>query len=259
MFVSRETRRSFEGELVQPSAIFQRTESGRLEIQLKMEGLTQSERLVLIVADGKDPLSELKKKLKGLESVRVERAIKRLSEKRLIFEVLMTPDEVASEDLDPVAVDRFLQQDPLDPVTIVSFDAEYEYEAGSISSNGARGTSLPFTASLIASGYAHSNDGRVDMRSERIPTAASSLSEAPFIANVDFYIPLEKSQVETLMFADVMSSADRMQVFTNRLEHKGRPAGLHSDAVGSRHFAWVFLMAAGLILIVVSLSLKFIH
>ena len=62
------------------SSIYQRTDAGCLEIQLKKQGLTQSERLILMNIDV----------------------------------------------LDAVQIERFLHQEPLDPVTILSFDVDYD-------------------------------------------------------------------------------------------------------------------------------------
>ena len=117
------------------SAIYQRTDAGRMEIQLKKEGLTQSERLVLIVVDGRAPLSELGDKFKGLESSRIRRAIEKLAGKQLIFEVLLPGTSVKNDVVDAGMIDRFLEQDPLDPVTVVSFDADYEYVEGQFGNN----------------------------------------------------------------------------------------------------------------------------
>jgi len=72
----------------QDAAIFQRTDLGRLEIREKTHGLTQSERLVLIIADGVSSYSILRVKLKSLVKERFDRALKSLCSKGLLYEVL---------------------------------------------------------------------------------------------------------------------------------------------------------------------------
>ena len=62
------------------SSIYQRTDAGRFEIQLKKQGLTQSERLILIVVDGQASLLELSENLKGLEVVELVELLSGLRE-----------------------------------------------------------------------------------------------------------------------------------------------------------------------------------
>lgn len=102
-----------------PSLIFQRTHSGREEIRQKQHGLTQSERLVLIMIDGVANLSEVRSKLPVLTDERFGRAIRTLQEKELIVEVFLPVEGQDADEIEKTVIDRFLQQDPLDPVTIL--------------------------------------------------------------------------------------------------------------------------------------------
>ena len=109
-----------------PSIIFQRTHAGRDEIQQKSHGLTQSERLVLIMVDGASTYREVRNKLPVLTEERFERALSNLQKKELILEVFMPIEGQAAEELERTVIDRFLQQDPMDPVTIILRDPEDE-------------------------------------------------------------------------------------------------------------------------------------
>src|SRR4051794_19894322 len=101
--------------LFEPSSIFQRTENGRAEILQKSHGLTQSERRVLITIDGVAAYADLLKKMSSLAEARIERAISTLLGRNLVYEVLMPLAGQQAEEIEQVIIDRFLQQDPLDP------------------------------------------------------------------------------------------------------------------------------------------------
>ncbi len=109
------------------AAIFQRTDSGRDTIKTKAVKLTQSERLLLIIIDGATPYGVLRQEVWALSAERFDRALRTLLKEGLIFEVLFPVQNQPVEELDSTVVDRFLQQDPLDPVTIISFDPEDEF------------------------------------------------------------------------------------------------------------------------------------
>jgi hypothetical protein len=111
---------------VDTSLIFQRTHTGREEIHEKRHGLTQSERLVLIMVDGVTPYSDVRKKLPVLRDERFARAFNTLIKKELIVEVFMPVPDQSPEAVERSIIDRFLQQDPLDPVTIIIHDVEEE-------------------------------------------------------------------------------------------------------------------------------------
>lgn len=111
-----------------PSLIFQRTHTGREEIRQKQHGLTQSERLVLIMIDGVANLSEVRSKLPVLTDERFSRAIRTLQEKELIVEVFLPVEGQDADEIEKTVIDRFLQQDPLDPVTILLHDRDDEFD-----------------------------------------------------------------------------------------------------------------------------------
>lgn len=235
-----------------PTAIYQRTDAGRIEIQLKKQGLTQSERLVLIVVDGRVPLVELGEKLKGLESSRIGRAIERLLSKQLIFEVLLPGSSVKVDVVDSVLIDRFLQQDPLDPVTIVSFDADYEYEeSGLVNATVCDVTSIS------------QNDGsRVggEVRSSRqsIHEPVLMASGEPFLG-VDFYIPLAKNGSKQA----IMSSTHPVKSLFRYGSHLVASLKSEGFRLGSRfHFfqlVWRLLVTVGIALVFLSIGEKISH
>ncbi|WP_420475397.1 hypothetical protein [Noviherbaspirillum sp. ST9] len=112
--------------MTDPATIFQRTHSGREEIHKKSHGLTQSERLVLIMVDGVSSYKEIRAKLPVLTDDRFARALQKLQAKDLVLEVFMPLDGQAPDELERTVIDRFLQQDPMDPVTVILRDPEDE-------------------------------------------------------------------------------------------------------------------------------------
>lgn len=125
-----------------PSIVFQRTQAGRDEIRQKSHGLTQSERLVLIMIDGVTDYQGVRRKVFALTDQRFERALTKLQAKELVLEVFMPLEGQAPEELEGEVVERFLQQDPLDPVTIIVHDPEEELEGMA---------DLPFASTMPAS------------------------------------------------------------------------------------------------------------
>jgi hypothetical protein len=112
--------------------IFQRTQAGRDEIYQKSHGLTQSERLVLIMIDGVGSYQAVRNKLPVLADQRFDRVMKKLQEKELISEVFLPLANQAVDELEPAIIDRFLQQDPLDPVTIILIDPDEYLDASTV-------------------------------------------------------------------------------------------------------------------------------
>lgn len=130
-------------------SLFERTAAGWQEIKCKSHGLTQSERLVLILIDGKSTAGEVRTKAPSLKPLRFEAAIKKLCEMGLIIEQLLKPDESAvlmewPEPPTPDEVQRFLEQDKLDPVSVVLQDfAEEVVDEGLAPSSPLRPISAP--------------------------------------------------------------------------------------------------------------------
>jgi hypothetical protein len=115
------------------TTIYQRTPAGRDEIHHKQAGLTQSERQVLIMIDGVMPYQGVRSKLSALSDERFERAVRALLKKELIGEVFLPIAGQEAEQIETFIVDRFLQQEPTDPVTIISYDPEEDF--GDLSSD----------------------------------------------------------------------------------------------------------------------------
>lgn len=145
--------------MIDLSLIFQRTQAGRDEIQQKSHGLTQSERLLLIMVDGTSPTHAVRSKLPVLTDERFYRALGNLQRKELITEVLLPLAGQSPDELEPTIIDRFLQQDPLDPVTIILLDPD-EYldessaqpispESSNVSQVPSREVQVPLTAADI--------------------------------------------------------------------------------------------------------------
>lgn len=111
-----------------PAIVFHRTQAGKDEIQQKSHGLTQSERLVLIMVDGVSTYEQVRSKLPVLANDRFSRAVGKLQAKELILEVFLPVEGQAPEEIERTVIDRFLQQDPLDPVTIIMRDPDEELE-----------------------------------------------------------------------------------------------------------------------------------
>jgi hypothetical protein len=116
------------------TVVFQRTELGREEIYNKKKGLTQSERLVLIMVDGTSAYAQLQVKLKSLVKARIERALHTLIDKGLILEVLFADVSYQQPEVEKAVVDKFLLQEAFDPVTVMSFDPEEDYGGSSTDS-----------------------------------------------------------------------------------------------------------------------------
>lgn len=111
-----------------PAIVFHRTQAGKDEIQQKSHGLTQSERLVLIMVDGVSTYKQVRSKLPVLADDRFSRAVHKLQAKELILEVFLPVEGQEPEEIERTVIDRFLQQDPLDPVTIIMRDPDDELE-----------------------------------------------------------------------------------------------------------------------------------
>ncbi|CAN5374611.1 hypothetical protein BH09PSE6_BH09PSE6_27090 [soil metagenome] len=103
------------------SRMFGRTVPGTQEILNKSGRLTQSERLVLIVLGDQIEFDQLLSKLPALARDRVERALGRLLELELAYEVLVVESASPRGRTIPVkALQAFLSQSDSDPVTIMA-------------------------------------------------------------------------------------------------------------------------------------------
>ena len=106
------------------SMMYRRTDRGVREVYEKSHQFTQSERLILILLDGRLNVAGLKTRLPSLNDERIERALRKLQEASLVEPISyeagkgngsVSPDTTP---LEPEAVAQFLEQTDLDPVTV---------------------------------------------------------------------------------------------------------------------------------------------
>jgi hypothetical protein len=93
----------------------QRTSKGEGEIRRKSHSLTQSQRLILAAVDGVSQIAELQRRLGGMAKRRFTLAVADLTARGLVEEA---KNPVVPDKLDLRLVERFVRQDPLDPITI---------------------------------------------------------------------------------------------------------------------------------------------
>jgi hypothetical protein len=125
--------------------VYRRTDRGLREVYEKSHQFTQSERLVLILLDGRLTVAGLRTRLPSLDNERIERTIVKLEEAGLVEpsgagEDLQSParaEEVMR--LEPDVVVNFLEQNQLDPVTgAVGDDVAAELVRASVDRAAAR-------------------------------------------------------------------------------------------------------------------------
>jgi hypothetical protein len=125
--------------------VYRRTDRGLREVYEKSHQFTQSERLVLILLDGRLTVAGLRARLPSLDNERIERTIVKLEEAGLVEpsgtgEDLQSParaEEVMR--LEPDVVVNFLEQNQLDPVTgAVGDDVAAELVRASVDRAAAR-------------------------------------------------------------------------------------------------------------------------
>jgi hypothetical protein len=103
------------------SMVYQRTDHGVREVYEKSHQFTQSERLILILLDGRLNVAGLKTRLPSLNDERIERALRKLQDAGLVDPMGAAPrssEAPARRQLEPEAVAQFLEQSELDPVTM---------------------------------------------------------------------------------------------------------------------------------------------
>jgi hypothetical protein len=107
-----------------PAMIYRRTDRGVREVYEKSHQFTQSERLILILLDGRLNVAGLQARLPSLNDERIERAMGKLQEAGLV-EPMGSMDAIKASGLipeiarlEPEAVAHFLEQTDLDPVTV---------------------------------------------------------------------------------------------------------------------------------------------
>ncbi len=106
------------------SMIYQRTDRGVREVYEKSHQFTQSERLILILLDGRLNVAGLKTRLPSLNDERIERAMRKLQDAGLVEPMgsaeaaRVNGAAAGASPLEPEAVAQFLEQSDLDPITI---------------------------------------------------------------------------------------------------------------------------------------------
>ncbi len=105
------------------SMMYRRTDRGVREVYEKSHQFTQSERLILILLDGRLNVAGLKTRLPSLNDERIERALRKLQDASLVEPISYDPGKgngtvPATAPLEPEAVAHFLEQTDLDPVTV---------------------------------------------------------------------------------------------------------------------------------------------
>ncbi|MEP6607578.1 MAG: hypothetical protein ABJA83_02750 [Burkholderiaceae bacterium] len=105
------------------SMMYRRTDRGVREVYEKSHQFTQSERLILILLDGRLNVAGLKSRLPSLNDERIERALRKLQDASLVEPMSYDASKgngstPAPAPLEPEAVAQFLEQTDLDPVTV---------------------------------------------------------------------------------------------------------------------------------------------
>lgn len=183
--------------MTDPATIFQRTHSGREEIHQKSHGLTQSERLVLIMVDGVSSYKEIRAKLPVLTDERFGRALQKLQAKELVLEVFMPLDGQAPDELERTVIDRFLQQDPMDPVTVILRDPEDEL---GMLSHGMQVSAWADPPAPVAAGQ----------MMESTPAAAAAVVDDAPLLTVPTSPPSRPAWPEPTLDADDVQAADAL-------------------------------------------------
>ncbi len=210
--------------MLNEDAFYHRTAKGLAEIQHKTHGLTQSERLVLIIVDGVTSYGGLREKLKGLAEGRFESALLSLLGKDLVEERDTPEAEPAMEFLNSGLIAGFLRQDPLDPVTVISPDVQLED----------RESGIP----------------------KSLPSSSEELVLRPGkITKVDIYLPLEPvvRATELAPKRDVERVSRPISAPTNALSR----VRSESKLVGNLRVesAWVFFVSLVLLILFIVLQI----
>jgi hypothetical protein len=104
--------------------VYRRTDRGLREVYEKSYQFTQSERLVLILLDGRLDVAGLRARLPSLDNERIERTIVKLEEAGLVEPTAPTDQSASPAEevmrLEPEIVAHFLEQSDLDPGTASS-------------------------------------------------------------------------------------------------------------------------------------------
>ncbi len=196
--------------------IFQRTDLGRAEIRDKRHGLTQSERLVLIIVDGVSSYGQLRVKLKSLVKERFDRALRSLSDKGLLYEVMFPLDNQVPDFVEPDAMDRFLRQEDSDPVSVIAYQPEEELSNSILRADGLIANSdvqevIPVDPypSLIMNTIDRLEEPVIYTKDKVVKSINIHEPVAETI-EVDFYLPLEIQEEVPVVAAPILTSTDTL-------------------------------------------------
>lgn len=220
--------------MMQGSTVYQRTEQGRAEIRNKSHGLTQSERQALILVDGSTARDALGQKLIRLSPQRLQQILLKLEQLGLISELLLAPEVQPTENFDSAEIERFLHQDALDPVTVISFEPEQDFDL----------TDPGLTAATNTLPSININSWVAQRAAPPQPEAAPE----PEAARVDFYLPLGEAQEAS---ADPLPASP----ISNRA---ALPAKQSADA--DRKLSWEYwFIGIGVLFIMLSLLTRYLR
>lgn len=202
---------------------FQRTKKGQIEIRRKSHVLTQSERLILVLADGESTYEVLRRKLGGIVERRFRLAIADLKAKGFIEE-RTTSAPGLNEVLDFATLENFVRQDPLDPVTITALKLQPQMlnmpppTPPSSSSSSSDLGDLESSATLF------------------VPVEA----EIDTSRGVDIYLPLELQPVQNLSAARPTPMASELimgntnSMASSRIDTRSSPSSSGSSISSSK-------------------------
>lgn len=200
----------------QDMVIFQRTDLGRAEIRDKRHGLTQSERLVLIIVDGVSSYGQLRVKLKSLVKERFDRALRSLSDKGLLYEVMFPLDNQVPDFVEADAMDRFLRQEDSDPVSVIAYQPEEELSNSILRADGLIANSdvqevIPVDPypSLIMNTIDRLEEPVIYTKDKVVKSINIHEPVAETI-EVDFYLPLEIQEEVPVIVAPIFASTDTL-------------------------------------------------
>lgn len=212
------------------SARLRRTQRGQDEIRQKSHTLSQNERLILAIVDGFSPTETLKRKLRGMVDRRFKLAVADLKAKGYIEEAVPITDS-APEILDALIVERFVRQDPLDPVSpdALSLQPESRQRAGA-------GVELEIAQDKSAQ-----------------PPGADG-------GGVDFYLPLEIQEAPALRTSNLEGVASKLITENDSDQWQGLSGRGMKRARRSRYIQiGYWLLFAGLVCAMLLVALVRLH
>jgi hypothetical protein len=213
-----------------------RTQKGRDEVLKKTHILTQSERLLLVVADGITTTEGLQWKLRGLSKRRFKLAIADLTAKGLLEEYIPSENQ-SLEKLDVSIIEQFVRQDPLDPITITALRLKPDSSVRAVKSSV------------------------VPEPEHKVISTISTDSALNPLTEVDFYLPLEV-QVDLPVAPDWRPDSSISNIITANGAEEDNGSSIRRmkrQKRGRRVQIGYWLLFAGLICLIVSIAITKFH